>query len=121
MAGETLFFGSNDSFIYALNAADGALLWKTNIGGAVLSSPALVTDPLYVGSSDGKLYIISRSTGEVSWTFSVGGRVWTSPAVVDGAVYFGSHDGYIYSIGEPGPGNGAPFQATIISNESQAR
>ena len=77
-------------------------MWKTDVGGPVLSSPVVVADLLYVGSSDNNLYAITLSSGQVRWSFSVGGRVWTSPAVVDGVVYFGSHDGHIYAIEESG-------------------
>ena len=93
-----VYFGSNDGFVYALDATNGDLLWRTNMGGAVLSSPAVLGELLYAGSSDGNLYALNLLGGEVVWTFSVGALVWTSPTVVDDVVYFGSHNDKIYAI-----------------------
>ena len=89
---------TSPTFLYALDAENGALIWRAGLRGAILSSPAVLNDLVYVGSSDGRLYALRRGGGELAWSFQVGGRVWTSPAVIDGRVYFGSHDGFIYAI-----------------------
>jgi outer membrane protein assembly factor BamB len=54
----TLYFGSDDGYVYALNP-DGSLKWKYLIGDAVRSSPAIAADGvMYVGSSDYCLYAL---------------------------------------------------------------
>ncbi len=37
-----VYVGSNDKFVYCLDAADGTLLWKYGTGSVVFSSPAVV-------------------------------------------------------------------------------
>ena len=95
-----VYIGSGDSFIYALDADTGRLLWRTTFGGGILSSPALAGDLIIVGSSDGHLYALQRQDGTIAWNFLVQARtpVWTSPAVIGNSIYFGAHDGAIYAL-----------------------
>ena len=84
-----IYAGCNDSNLYAL--AGGALLWRTNLGGQVFSSPALATDgTIYAGSANGKLYAVNPD-GTVKWSANVTSSILSSPAVaLDGTVYAGS-------------------------------
>jgi outer membrane protein assembly factor BamB len=53
-----VYIGSEDNFVYALNAKTGAKLWSYNLG-SVDSSPAVVDGMVYVGAdgdNDGKIY-----------------------------------------------------------------
>lgn len=58
-----LFFGSNDSCLYAFNT-DGILLWKYKTGGAILHTPLIDPvrpvdwQPVYIVSDDGKFYAV---------------------------------------------------------------
>ena len=53
----TVYVGSSDKKLYAINGKTGVKLWEFETGGVVRSSPAIGTGGiLYVGSSDKKLY-----------------------------------------------------------------
>jgi outer membrane protein assembly factor BamB len=93
-----VYVGSADSYLYALRASDGHLLWRLKTGGGVWPRPALVNGILYFGSDDGSLYAVRASDASVRWTFRTGGKVNTAPLVLNGAVYFGSWDGQIYAV-----------------------
>jgi outer membrane protein assembly factor BamB len=99
----TIFFGSRDDRLYALDG-DGKLLWSYVTQGDVDGSPAIALDgTVYVGSDDGRLYALWPD-GEMRWAVVTGGPVRSSPAVgPDGTVYFGSHDGKFYAV-EPKTG-----------------
>ncbi|AXT33094.1 PKD domain-containing protein [Pseudoalteromonas tunicata] len=56
-----VIFGSSDGYLYALNAADGVLVWKFKSGGAIKSSPNFKGNNIYVTSTDGKIYCITIS------------------------------------------------------------
>jgi outer membrane protein assembly factor BamB len=58
--GVSIFVGSYDSKVYALNAATGVQRWAFATGGGVLSSPAVSPDgaSIFVGSIDGKVYAV---------------------------------------------------------------
>ena len=66
---EFVYFGSRDGGVYALNATDGALGWKADIGHAVVSSPAVTEEVVYVGADNGVIYKIDIGSGHVVWQF----------------------------------------------------
>ena len=77
--GTVVFCGSDDSFVYAIDSASGALKWKLKTGGAVDSSPAVYGSILYVGSNDKKLYAVDVVTGKKRWEFTTGSNIPPHP------------------------------------------
>jgi len=59
----TVYVGSFDKKLYAINGKTGVKLWEFETGDQVLSSPAIGSDgTVYVGSNDKKLYAIKTSS-----------------------------------------------------------
>jgi glucose dehydrogenase len=58
----TLFVGSADTHLYALDAANGAQRWTFETAGPVHSSPAVVDGTVYVGSEDNHVYALGTET-----------------------------------------------------------
>jgi len=118
----TVYFGSADRNIYAVNAADGSLRWKFPTRGGVNSSPAVAGGSVYFGSLDGNFYAVDAASGKVKWQFKTGGErrftapgihgamprtermpdpfdvFLSSPVVAGGMVYFGSGDQNVYAL-----------------------
>jgi outer membrane protein assembly factor BamB len=46
-----VFVRANDDYVYALNVANGVLIWKYQAGGQVQSSPAIAYGTVYIGSN----------------------------------------------------------------------
>ncbi|MBO65993.1 MAG: hypothetical protein CL509_06925, partial [Actinobacteria bacterium] len=88
----TVYVGSWDHKLYAINGKTGVKLWEFETRFAVVSSPAIGPDgTVYVGSDDNKLYAINGKTGVKLWEFATGDEVYSSPAIgSDGTVYVGS-------------------------------
>lgn len=95
----TVYIGSSDNNIYALNGTTGAKVWNYTTGSSVYSSPAVSNGAVYVGSDDNNLYALNATTGAKLWSYTTGGGVDSSPAVVNGTVYVGSYDNNVYAIG----------------------
>jgi outer membrane protein assembly factor BamB/Tol biopolymer transport system component len=93
----SVYIGSDDGSLYALDAADGTERWRFAAGSAVSSSPAVTDGTVYVGSADGTLFALDVQSGDEVWR-STGARDGASPAVTDGVVYTGSADGSLYAI-----------------------
>ncbi|HUT67064.1 MAG TPA: PQQ-binding-like beta-propeller repeat protein [Dehalococcoidales bacterium] len=93
-----VYFGSRDSYIYALDAATGEELWSFKTGSWVESSPVVVNGVVYCGSNDGDLYALNAATGTKLWSFEAEYAIRSSPAVANGVVYFGSDDYYVYAV-----------------------
>jgi hypothetical protein len=94
----TVYIGSDDAKVYALDAATGDLRWSYTTGAAVESSPAVVGGTVYIGSNDDRVYALDAATGRLRWTYTTGGAVESSPAVADGTVCIGSFDGNVYGL-----------------------
>lgn len=55
----TVYVGSDDSSLYAVDAADGSKVWEfTDPSDHVRSSPTVVDGTVYVGSNDNSLYAV---------------------------------------------------------------
>ena len=65
----TLYIGSYDNNLYALDAADGKFQWKYPTDGGIVSRPALFEGNVYVGSEDKRLHVVSARSGKVVWTY----------------------------------------------------
>ena len=114
----TLFLGSMEGELVAVDTADGNRLWNPVVlettaraGGfgcapsstavAIYGSPAVAEDLIYIGGYDGKIHAISASTrlsrarylNEDDHQPIVGG-----PLVARGKVYIGSSDGKLYAL-----------------------
>jgi outer membrane protein assembly factor BamB len=94
----TIYIGSQDDYLYALNA-DGTFKWRLQTGDFVRSSPAIGADgTIYIGSYDNRLYAVN-SDGTIKWTYLTDGNIPSSPAIAsDGTIIFGSSDGNIYAL-----------------------
>jgi outer membrane protein assembly factor BamB len=60
VSGNTVYVGSEDGFLYALDKKSGDLKWKFQTGSAVNSSPVVSGDTVYVGSEDGYVYAVQK-------------------------------------------------------------
>jgi len=103
----TIYLGSWDGFMYALNPADGSVKWKKDTGvtnsslctpsnAGISSAPAVTNDALYFGGGDGNFYALNPGTGDTLWTFKLGDNseqggayAWVSPFLYKGKVYTG--------------------------------
>ena len=101
--GDTVYVGSQDTHLYAVNTADGTLKWSFPTDNFVWGSPVLAPDgaTVYVGSYGKTFYAVGAADGEQKWTFTTEGTS-TSPAVgPDGTVFVGSgasHKGVVSAM-----------------------
>jgi MYXO-CTERM domain-containing protein len=97
--GQTVFVGSHDRRLYALDAQSGALIWSANLGSIVRGSPVLGADgTIYVGADD-DLFALRPADGSVLWSRRPGGDVNAAPAIdAAGTVYVGSTSGKVFAL-----------------------
>ena len=106
VANGVVYFGSGDHYVYAVDAATGALKWKFRTGDVVHATPAFADNVLYVGSWDSYFYALNANTGKQLWRFKTGEDqaihnqigIQSSAAVSEGIVYFGCRDSNLYSL-----------------------
>jgi outer membrane protein assembly factor BamB len=84
-----VFVGSSDKGLYALQADDGASLWRFETLGAVQCEPLYDPDEdvVYFGSNDGALYKVRAIDGSLLWRFSTNSEVSRRPVLANGLLY----------------------------------
>ena len=96
----TVYVGSRDRKLYAVNDKSGAKLWEIETGGGGLAHPpsdrmARFTLGHWTTCS---MHSMAR-LGCKLWEFETGNFVTSSPAIGrDGTVYFGSWDNKLYAL-----------------------
>lgn len=90
VADGTLYVGSYDGYLYALDADSGERRWRYRTGDRIDGSPAVANGTVYVGSFDRNVYALDADTGEERWIHGTRGIVRSSPTVHDGVVYIGA-------------------------------
>jgi outer membrane protein assembly factor BamB len=109
LIGHTLYFGSWDHHVYALDVRSRKrprLLWRFATDGEVDSSPAYAYGAIYIGDNSGQVYAIGARTGTLRWKAAsyssfLSGReyFYATPAVAYDRVYMGNTDGTVYAFG----------------------
>lgn len=119
---DTIFIGSRDGNLYAVDRKNGEQRWKFETVGVVASSPAIDGRLVFFGSYDGNFYALDEATGKEKWKFAMEYErrfqakhlhshepkeqtipdTWdfftSSPLVFKNRVYFGSGDKNIYAL-----------------------
>ncbi|HLJ17138.1 MAG TPA: PQQ-binding-like beta-propeller repeat protein [Bryobacteraceae bacterium] len=102
----SVYFGSGDGDVYALDVSSGLVKWKFKTGNVVHASPAIANGTLFIGSFDGSFYALDTVTGKEKWRHKTGEDnvihnqegITSSAAVVDGVVYVGCRDSHLYFL-----------------------
>lgn len=95
----SIYIGTQSGHLYRISKDNGAVLWSTNLGSPLLSSPSLIQSYVLIGSSDGYLNCLRTSNGSVIWRFRTADKVWSSPLLTrDLKVFVGSLDSHIYQL-----------------------
>lgn len=106
LSDNTLFVGSGDGCIYALNRRSGKEIWKFKTGGPIHSTPLLLEKSVIINSFDGLIYCLNKSTGKLIWKFQTGGEksydMWdyylSSPVAYNETILVGSGDSFVYAL-----------------------
>ena len=99
----TIYIGSEDTYLYALNPNNGSMKWRYKIGNIIASSPAVGADgTVYIGGVDRYLYALDPEDGSMKWRYQTPNGIYSSPAIgADGTVYVGTIDHHLYAIAPP--------------------
>ncbi|MDQ8204793.1 PQQ-binding-like beta-propeller repeat protein [Pelagicoccus sp. SDUM812003] len=99
----TVYVGSWDNALYAVDASNGVELWRFETGNLVVGSPSLdAWGNVFIGSSDGFLYSIDKDGG-LRWSYFVGAEMDSSPAIDSaGRIFVGGMDGSLYAFSNTG-------------------
>lgn len=104
VSGDTLFIGTMDGELRALDIESGERVWAFELRGepenrAIYGTPAIDGDRLFIGGYDGQMYALDLNGAEV-WEREVGdgSNIVGGPAVAGDKVLIGSSDGNLYAF-----------------------
>ena len=100
LAVDTLFIGTENAQILAIDKNTGKLKWLTEVSGEVLAKPAYENGKIVVHTSRGDLIALDSVSGEVLWTLTnkqpnLTLRSSSAPAIAQGGVIYGRADGFV--------------------------
>ena len=95
--------GGRNGEVFAFNAVDGSLLWKTMVSSSVISAPLVTFDTVVVRVNDGKIIGLDLSSGEKKWQFDRGLPSLTvrgngAPVLGPGLIFVGYEDGTLVAL-----------------------
>jgi len=90
IAGDSLYIGSDDKHIYAININDGKEKWKFKTGSWVSTTPAFYNNKLYIGSRDGKIYCLNAFNGKKEWEYYREESIFFNPSIEKGNLLIGA-------------------------------
>src|SRR5215216_275170 len=100
LADGTLYTGSGDGVLYALDTQTGQEIWSTGGFRQLENAGAVAGDLIVVGGYDQRVRALDRHTGEVLWSFGTSSFVQASPLILDDLVYIAT-DHALYALDLP--------------------
>ena len=99
VAGETVYAGSVDRKVYAVDLASGQLRWSSRLGGLIGGGVLVAGDTVYAASGrpEGKVYALDAHTGQRLWRTATG-TVSAPLALVDGTLVAETQRGDVFGL-----------------------
>jgi eukaryotic-like serine/threonine-protein kinase len=80
---ESIYVGSYDFNLYAINRVTGALKWKYPTASIIKSSPVILGRIIYFTSFDKYMYAVDKITGKLVWKYNLNNTSMCSPVIND--------------------------------------
>jgi len=98
VAGDTVYVGSSDGKVYALDAVYGEERWEFDTGGKIWTSPVVKDGVVYVSNYNHKFFALDSVDGSPIWEVELPAAVASSPAIAGGNLVFGTFDNHFYAV-----------------------
>lgn len=104
VSSNTVFFGGNDSYFYALDLTTGKEKWKFETQAQILAPPVVKNGFVYFLSGNNTLFALDSRTGKQKWlyrraqTTNLTVRGGATPVLLNGRLYIGMSDGYLVAL-----------------------
>jgi outer membrane protein assembly factor BamB len=88
----SVYVGSDDTYVYKIDASSGSMIWRSSVYSSMYSSPLIYDGRVYIGTNGGEFYALDEGTGNHAW--SLNNVTQSSPAAWGGKIYVGTY-GYL--------------------------
>ncbi|NJN55043.1 MAG: PQQ-binding-like beta-propeller repeat protein [Anaerolineae bacterium] len=98
--GDTVYVGSADYHLYALDVTTGIEQWSFATDAAIWSTPTYYEGVLYVTSLDKHVYALDANTGHELWQTELGGAISAQPIAnpAENLLYVGAYDNALHAL-----------------------
>lgn len=94
----TVYIGSTDGILYALDAKRWGVKWTFRSGDAIRYAAAVWNNHVYFSSRDNHVYALDTKTGELVWKFKSESWIDSPPIIFNGQIYIGAFTRTIHII-----------------------
>lgn len=100
VANGIVYVGSDDDYIYAVNASTGALVWKYYTGFAALDAPVVANGMVYAFSyvPYGGAVALNANTGELIWQENAEGTGYGASLTLDKGVLYTASSRRVFAL-----------------------
>jgi outer membrane protein assembly factor BamB len=99
VAGGTLYIGASDGQVRAVDPASGAVVWQSDVRGAVVCGVAVCDDLLIAGTFDpGAIVALDRRNGRERWRLPLAQPVTSTPVLAGEIAVVGCRDFTLYGV-----------------------
>jgi outer membrane protein assembly factor BamB len=95
---QVVVFGSQDTFLYCVDAQSGDILWKGGGHDQIRCTPPIVEGRTFIAGCDGKLHVLEIHDGKEIAAIDLEGPTGSTPAVVGPLAYVGTENGVFFGI-----------------------
>lgn len=95
---ETVYLGSSDGKLYAIDGVYGEKKWEFDTGGKIWTSPVVEDGVIYVSNYDRKLFAVSSTDGTMIWKTELPSSIASSPSVSGDSIFLGTFDSRLQAI-----------------------
>jgi outer membrane protein assembly factor BamB len=103
---DTVYYGSANTVVYAVDINDGETIWEYNIPGGsfnyLLGKPVRVLDNIYFLTQKGDVIGLNAKDGTLLWSYPTGKTARVGLRVYGEWIYFGDQDGVVYAYQDRG-------------------
>jgi outer membrane protein assembly factor BamB len=97
--GDTVYAGTLDSHLVALDAASGDERWSFKGSNWFWARPLVTSDTIYAATTDGVVHAIDRATGNQKWERTAAAtEIHASPVIMGGVLVVADRDGHIHGL-----------------------
>ncbi|HEY8437700.1 MAG TPA: PQQ-binding-like beta-propeller repeat protein [Candidatus Limnocylindrales bacterium] len=99
IAGDTVYFASDDAVVHAVSRTSGAETWKAKLDRPTVRGPLAADGRLYLADENGTILAIDPSkAGAPLWQSARKYPATTEMMSVDGSLFFGTGDGLVVAL-----------------------
>ncbi|MCK4323978.1 MAG: PQQ-binding-like beta-propeller repeat protein, partial [Armatimonadetes bacterium] len=93
-----VYTGARDGTFFALDGAEGHILWTFAAGNRIEGAAALAGDLVIFGAGDGRLYALNQATGQRHWERALAGPVRGACTVGGDQLFVGDESGTLWAV-----------------------